>query len=524
MVPFVQRYVKPRNDDAVRFRQMTFPGDPPPDKRSRPPLELRKRYGGLDYKQTRLVEDVVSGEKIVMTYDPTQRITQVDPDIEAELTGADKIVPGDTFIRTITWVWPNGTTTIVQKFNLPVRATPQDIMVRLCAILKIPELRQEFTIITPENWRYAKAIRIEFAYHRPELPPLREVTEKVFREDYDTTCPIFIETDDACAGNDAKQSPGGWGAIIVNGPRMLKRFGAKADTSNNEMEYMAMLEALEFVQTPTLNTPLKPLVVMETDSQQCIDGLSKYRKRWEAHHCKKPDGKPVENADLIERIGFRIDKMHVGFWKVKGHNDDPWNDLADALAVKGRNQSKSEVMVQVLFRPKVDGQEKIWAIPDLSLNPNADIHDFWPPLVDKFGRHGDPEDYEIWCDQKLLEGPLIHGLAYEIGPRVSQGHFKPAERRNSIDLGIVRTPPIKQTAPKGTRAKEAWAPPVVIRTGQPIRDIPPQQKSQVVYQAFDAPEKIWTGWFTEEDTEDAIERRANGPRNFRYMETIILLS
>jgi ribonuclease HI len=472
---------------------------------------LRKRYGGLDYRQTRLVEDVISGEKLTLTYDPTQRMTQVDPDVEAEITGADKVVPGDPFIRTVTWVWPNGTTTIIDKFNLPVRATPQDFMLRLCKALKIPELNYRFTTITPENWRYARAIRVEFAYERPELGVLREATEKIFKEDYGSTCPTFIETDGACAGNDHKQSPGGWGAISVNGPRMLKRFGAKADTSNNEMECRAMLEALEFVPTPAGNPALKPLVVMETDSQLCIDGLTKYRKRWEAHRWKKDDGKLVENADLIQLIAGRIDKMHVGFWKIKGHTDDPWNDLADALAVQGRNQSKSEVIVQVLFRPTVDGKEKFWAIPRLSLNPNANIHDFWSYLVDKFGRHGEPEDYEIWNEHKPLEGPLIHGLGYEIVPRTSPGHFKPQERRNSADLSVKALVPVPQTtgtlSPLRTTAKD-WSPRPLIRTNKPAREVPPQWRVQVVYQAYDAPEKEGRSWFTEEDTEYAIERRA----------------
>jgi hypothetical protein len=206
MVPFAQRYVKPKSE-SIQTRQLTFPGVPPPGIWSRPPVELRKRYGGLDYRQTRIVEDVVSGQKITLTYDPTQRITQADPDIEAELTGADRIVPGDTFVRTITWVWPNGTTTIINKFNLPVRATSQDLLMRVCKVLKIPELNYRFTAITPENWHYARAIRIEFVYERPELGALREVTEKILREDYDSTCPVFIETDGACAGNDHKQSP-----------------------------------------------------------------------------------------------------------------------------------------------------------------------------------------------------------------------------------------------------------------------------------------------------------------------------
>jgi ribonuclease HI len=429
MVPFAQRYIKPKKDE-VRTRQLTFPGAPPPERRSRPPVEMRKRYGGDDYRQTKIVTDVISGKKLTLTYDPTQRITQIDPDVEAEITGADRTVPGDTFVRSVTWIWPDGTTTLITKFNLPVAATPQDVMWRLCRILKIPELTYQFAAISPENWRYLREIKIEFVYERPELSTLRDVSEHIFRMDFDWTCPTFIETDGACAGNEGKQSPGRWGAVIVNGPRKLMRWGAKADTSNNEMEYKAMLEALEFVPIPS-DPNLKPLVVMETDSQGCIDGLTKYRQRWEARRWKLDGGKPVENADLIQTIGRRIYKMHVGFWKIKGHSDDPWNDLADALAVKGRNQSKSEIIVHALFRPTVDGVEKVWSVERLSLNQNANIYDFWPYLVDKFGRHGEPEDYEIWDDQKPLSGPLVPGLAYEIVPRSSPGRQTDRKKRFS---------------------------------------------------------------------------------------------
>jgi hypothetical protein len=178
----------------------------------------------------------------------------------------------------------------------------------------------------------------------------------------------------------------------------------------------------------------------------------------------------VENAYLIQSIGRRLDKMHVGFWKVKGHSNDPWNDLADSLAVRGRNQSASEVTVQVLFRPTVDGEEKFWAIPRLSLNANANIHDFWIPLVDKFGRHGDPEDYEIWNGHTPLEGPLIHGLGYEIVPRSSPGRAKPATRRNSADFSVNAidcSKPLIQF-----RSKE-WSPRPLARTDEPAREVPP---------------------------------------------------
>jgi ribonuclease HI len=191
---------------------------------------------------------------------------------------------------------------------------------------------------------------VEFVYERPELSTLREVTEKQFRDDYVESLPVFIETDGACAGNDDKKSPGGWGAIIVQGARMLKRWGAHEDTSNNEMEYMATLEALQFVKD-------KAFVIMETGSQGCIDGLTKYRLRWEKHWWRREDGKPVENAGLIQCVCRKIDKMHVGFWKVKGHDDDTWNDLADSLAAKGRNLQATEVIIQLLFRPVIDGKE-----------------------------------------------------------------------------------------------------------------------------------------------------------------------
>jgi hypothetical protein len=66
----------------------------------------------------------------------------------------------------------------------------------------------QFTIITPEDWHYAMEIRVEFVYERPDLKVLTEVTEKQFRDDYDSSLQIFIETDGACAGNDNKHSRG----------------------------------------------------------------------------------------------------------------------------------------------------------------------------------------------------------------------------------------------------------------------------------------------------------------------------
>jgi hypothetical protein len=124
---------------------------------------------------------------------------------------------------------------------------------------------------------------------------------------------------------------------------------------------------------------------------------------------------------------------------------------------------------------------------------------------------------------KPIANSLVQGLLYEIIPRISPGHTKPAGvRRNSIDLGVdanLRSPafpdPRPASPPKDIRGNsiksgsKGWAPTAVINSGNPpLRDIPPQWKAQVIYQATDAPEKTWTGFFTEEDTEYSIEQLA----------------
>jgi ribonuclease HI len=104
------------------------------------------------------------------------------------------------------------------------------------------------------------------------------------------------------------------------------------------MEYQAMLAAMELI-------PERSFVCIETDSQTRIDGLTKWRMRWEKHSWKRGDGQEVANADLIKPLVAAIEKREVGFRKIKGHSDDPWNDLADSLAVKGRNAQAKGVIV-----------------------------------------------------------------------------------------------------------------------------------------------------------------------------------
>jgi ribonuclease HI len=102
-------------------------------------------------------------------------------------------------------------------------------------------------------------------------------------------------------------------------------FEAQPDTSNNEMEYKAMLEAIKII-------PRNTYVIFETDAQGCIEGLTKCRKRRESRGWHNEEGKPIANADIIDHLARLIDQHVVAFWKVKGHSKDEWNDLADKLA------------------------------------------------------------------------------------------------------------------------------------------------------------------------------------------------
>jgi ribonuclease HI len=509
MAPFSERYVKPK-DTRITTRQMSFPGVPRPGKPIRMPVELRKNRGDC-WRQEYLVEDVVTGVKSKQVYGPTQRRpTARTEDVEAHAIAHGREVHGEVFDRSITWVGPNGGTRAIKKLRIPTDAEPRDLMFRIAYALELKELDPRFVEITPEDWRHSREIQAEFVFDRPTLDRLEEVKTEEFRRAFVPSIPVFVEIDGACAGNCEKKSAGGWGAAVVQEKRTCKMWGAKNDTSNNEMEYQAMLSALEVI-------PFGIYICFETDSQQCIDGLTKRRRIWEKHRWHREDGKPAENAELIAQVATLCDKNAIGFRKIKGHSHGPWNDLADELAVKGRNRAASNVTIQLIFRAVIDRKEKVFTFPRLSLSSHANIHDFWPHLVQKAGSAfvGEPEDCEIWEGRRKLDKPLIMGLEYEIISKISPGHAKPADvsrpkRRISFDEGS--SPPRSQPSIQSTKSAHL-APdgpvPVVTRSkADAERYVPPHLRATVTYQASDAPEKVWNGWFSEEDTEESLETSA----------------
>ena len=133
---------------------------------------------------------------------------------------------------------------------------------------------------------------------------------------------VNIWTDGACSGN---PGPGGWGAILTYGETEKELSGAEAATTNNRMELMAAISALEALKRETK-------VTLHTDSKYVMDGVTKWIHGWKKNGWKTADKKPVKNEDLWKRLDA-ANASHNVTWKwVKGHADNVNNNRADELA------------------------------------------------------------------------------------------------------------------------------------------------------------------------------------------------
>lgn len=136
---------------------------------------------------------------------------------------------------------------------------------------------------------------------------------------------VIIHTDGACKGN---PGPGGWGALLQFGGREKELWGGEPLTTNNRMELMAAIMALE-----ALTRPCK--VELHTDSTYVMKGISEWIRGWKARGWKTADKKPVKNDDLWKRLDAARARHEVQWRWVKGHSDHALNDRADALANRG---------------------------------------------------------------------------------------------------------------------------------------------------------------------------------------------
>ena len=133
---------------------------------------------------------------------------------------------------------------------------------------------------------------------------------------------VEIATDGACKGN---PGPGGWGAVIRSGTRERELSGGEALTTNNRMELMAVIEALNALKRPCA-------VTLSTDSRYVMDGLTKWIHGWRRNGWKTADKKPVKNADLWQALIEATARHRITWQWVKGHAGHPDNERADRLA------------------------------------------------------------------------------------------------------------------------------------------------------------------------------------------------
>ena len=136
---------------------------------------------------------------------------------------------------------------------------------------------------------------------------------------------VLVYTDGACSGN---PGPGGWGAILMWGAHKKELWGGEANTTNNRMELLAAISALEALKRPMQ-------IQLWTDSAYVKDGITKWINGWKKNGWKTADKKPVANVDLWMRLEAACGEHKIEWRWVKGHAGDVMNERADALARAG---------------------------------------------------------------------------------------------------------------------------------------------------------------------------------------------
>ena len=133
---------------------------------------------------------------------------------------------------------------------------------------------------------------------------------------------VEIATDGACKGN---PGPGGWGAVLRFGDKERELSGGESPTTNNRMELMAAIEALNALKKPCR-------VSLTTDSNYVRDGITRWIHGWRRNGWRTADRKPVKNAELWQALLEATAPHRIDWHWVKGHAGHPENERADALA------------------------------------------------------------------------------------------------------------------------------------------------------------------------------------------------
>jgi ribonuclease HI len=155
--------------------------------------------------------------------------------------------------------------------------------------------------------------------------------------------PVLAWTDGACLGN---PGPGGWAALLRTGATEKELVGHESVTTNNRMELMAAIAALE-----ALKRPVK--LVLHTDSKYVLQGATEWVKGWVRRGWRTGDNKPVANKDLWERLTAAASKHEVEWQWVRGHSGHVENERVDKLATAEAARAKEQLDVAV--KVELDG-------------------------------------------------------------------------------------------------------------------------------------------------------------------------
>ncbi len=137
--------------------------------------------------------------------------------------------------------------------------------------------------------------------------------------------PVIIYSDGACSGN---PGPGGWGAVLIYGDKRREIQGGDPQTTNNRMELMGAMEALNALTRPCA-------VEMHTDSEYVRKGITEWIHKWKTNGWRTAGKEPVKNADLWQALDAARQRHDITWRWVKGHAGDPENERADELAREG---------------------------------------------------------------------------------------------------------------------------------------------------------------------------------------------
>ncbi|WP_299876542.1 ribonuclease HI [uncultured Cocleimonas sp.] len=141
---------------------------------------------------------------------------------------------------------------------------------------------------------------------------------------------VVVYTDGGCRGN---PGPGGWGAVLKFGEHEKEIYGYEAETTNNRMELMAAISALEMLSRSCE-------IELTTDSQYVRKGILEWMDGWKKRGWKTAAKKPVKNKDLWQRLDAAVQSHNINWHWIKGHSGHPGNERADDLANRAMDEKK----------------------------------------------------------------------------------------------------------------------------------------------------------------------------------------